>query len=97
MSVPRSLAVIGLLVLGVLALPVLASFLDGEGTENLIIPLDLILMAVIGAVVWRLVPAPAGAEVPPSRTALVGAGIGLAAALVGLLLFFFLLSGFDGA
>jgi hypothetical protein len=97
MSVPRSLAVVGLLVLGVLALPVLAFFLDGEGTENLIIPADLVLMAVVGALVWRLVPAPAGAEVPPIRTALVGAGIGVLAAVVGLVIFFLLLSGFGGA
>lgn len=100
MSVPRVLAVITLLVLGVLALPLLAAVLDGGSTENLIIPLDLVVMAVVGALVWRAVPAPATAG--PSmadgrRTMLVGAAAGVAAALFGLLVFFLLLSGFDGA
>ncbi len=96
MSLPRVLAVLALLVLGVLALPLLASVLDGQGTENLIIPLDLVVMAVVGALVWRALPAP---DPAPSRgrTAVAGAGVGVVAALVGLLAFFLLLSGFEGA
>ena len=105
MSVPRVVAVVGLLVLGVLALPVLASFLDGPSTENLVIPVDLVLMALVGMLVWRLVPEPnaAGAHAPSSpasggaRTLLVGAAVGVAAAVVGLVLFFLLISGLDGA
>ena len=97
MNVPRSLAVVALLVLGVVALPLLASVLDGQGTENWILPAHLLLLAVVGAVVWRAVPAPAGVEVPPTRATLVGAGIGLLASVLGLLVFFFLLSGFSGA
>ncbi|WP_377645251.1 hypothetical protein [Oryzobacter terrae] len=102
MSVPRVVAVVVLLVLGVLALPVLAFFLDGASTENWVIPVDLVLMAVAGALVWRLVPAPeaAGAHAPAdggTRTLLVGAAVGVAAAVVGLVLFFLLISGVDGA
>ena len=99
MSAPRALAVVALLVLGVLALPLLASVLDGPSTENLVLPLTIVLMAVVGALVWRAVPAPAG-DAPassPTRTALVGAAGGVAAAVVGIVLFFLLLSGFDGA
>jgi hypothetical protein len=99
MSVPRVLAVVGLLVLAVLALPLLASLLDGRGTENLILPAHLILMAVLGAAVWRAVPAPATAGPPPTRnrTLLVGAVVGVAAAVFGLLVFFLVLSGLTGA
>lgn len=107
LSVPRVLAVIGLLVVGFVLLPLLASFLDGEGTENLIIPLHLVVMAVLGAVVWRMLPgatpATAGdtgagaAPVSGRREVWTGAAVGLAAAVVALVLFFVLLSGFDGA
>jgi hypothetical protein len=93
MSAPRVLAVVGLLVLGVLALPLLASVLDGEGTENLIIPLDLVVMAVLGALVWRALPG----SMPSGRALAVGAGVGVVAALFGLLVFFVLLNGFSGA
>ena len=104
MSVPKMLAVVGLLVLGVVLLPLLASFLDGQGTENAILPLHLVLMAVAGALVWRGLPSPATAEAtatgpraPGARVLVVGAAVGLAAAVVALVLFFLLLSGFDGA
>ncbi|WP_392544086.1 hypothetical protein [Oryzobacter telluris] len=100
MSLPRTLAVVGLMVLGILALPLLASVLDGQGTENLILPAHLLLMAVVGAVVWRALPVPATADAPtPSRNRvlLVGAVVGVAAAVVGLVFFFLLLSGFSGA
>ncbi len=105
MSVPRVIAVVVLLVLGVLTLPVLAFFLDGPSTENLVIPVDLVLMALLGMLVWRLVPAPdaGGAHATPAappaaaRTLLVGAAVGVAAAVVGLVLFFLLISGVGGA
>lgn len=108
MSVPRVVAVVVLLVLGVLALPVLAFFLDGPSTENLVLPVDLVLMAILGMLVWRLVPTPdaagahathAAAPAAPggARTLLVGAAVGVAAAVVGLVLFFLLISGVNGA
>ena len=110
MSVPRVLAVIGLLVVGIVLLPLLASFLDGEGTENLILPIHLVVMAALGALVWRALPASADARAATasgspgmearassSRVLLTGAAVGVAAAVVALLLFFVLLSGFEGA
>lgn len=99
MSVPRVLAVVGLLVLGVVLLPLLASVLDGEGTENVILPLHVVVVAAVGAFVWRALPGPesAGATASTGRRMLVGAAVGVAAAVVGLLFFFLLLSGFDGA
>ncbi len=99
MSVPRALAVVGLVVLGVLTLPLLASVLDGRGTENLILPAHLLVMAVLGAVAWRLVPGPAATEATAAtgRVLLVGAAVGVGAALVGLVVFFLRVSGLSGA
>jgi hypothetical protein len=96
-SVQRVVAVVALLVLGVLSLPVVAFFLDGEGTENWIIPVQLVLMAVVGAVVGRFVPALAGEGASRGRATATGALVGLGAAAIGLLLFFVLLSGVGGA
>jgi hypothetical protein len=97
MSAQRTVAVVGLLVLGVLSLPVVAFFLDGEGTENWIVPVQLLLMALVGAVVGRTVPALAGDAASSSRATVIGALVGVGAACVGLVLFFVLLSGIGGA
>ena len=97
MSVPRVLAVVVLVLLGMLSLPLVAAVLDGEGTENWIIPVQLLLMAAIGALVGRMVPALAGPGATRGRAVLVGAVAGVAAAVLGLLIFFLLLSGLDGA
>lgn len=96
-SVQRVVAVVALLVLGVLSLPVVAFFLDGEGTENWIIPVVLLLMAAVGALVGRTVPAVAGEGASPRRALVTGALLGVGAAVLGLVLFFVLLSGFGGA
>ena len=96
-STQRVAALVILLVLGVLSLPLVAAVLDGESTENWIIPVQLLLMAVVGALVGRMVPALAGPDATRGRAVLVGVVAGLAAAVVGLLIFFLLLSGFDGA
>lgn len=93
----RALGAIGLLAAGVLALPVVASVLDGEGTENWIIPVDLLLMAGIGALVGIALPALTSPTASTGRRALIGAAWGVLAALVGLLVFWFLLNGFGGA
>jgi hypothetical protein len=93
----RVVAIVALLVLGVLSLPVVAFFLDGEGTENWIVPVQLLLMAGVGALVGRAVPAVAGEGASRSRATVIGAALGLGAALIGLLIFFVLLSGFGGA
>lgn len=95
-TVKRALGAIGLVAAGVLALPLVASVLDGAGTENLIIPVHLLLMAGIGAGVGVTLPALTG-QGSTGRRALVGAVWGVLAALVGLLVFWFLLNGFGGA
>lgn len=95
--VQRVVAIVVLLVLGVLSLPLVALFLDGEGTESWIIPVQLLLMALVGAAVGRLVPALAGAGATRGRATAVGALVGVAAAVLGLVLFFLLLNGLDGA
>ena len=97
----RLLAVILLLVLGILSLPLAALPFDGEGSEGWILPLQLGAMALVGAAVGLAVPELAGESPAGSagrgRTVAVGVGAGLAAAVVGLLVFWLLLNGFDGA
>lgn len=91
----RLLGWLVLVVAGMLSLPLAAYILDGQGTENWILPVQLGGMALVGALVGTAVPGfVAGA---PGRRAAVGAAYGLAAAVVGVLVFFLLLSGFDGA
>ena len=97
MVVKRVAAVVVLLALGVLSLPLVAYVLDGEGTENWILPVQLLLLAVVGAVVGRLVPELAGAGATPRRAVVVGVLVGVGAAVLGLVIFFLLLSGFGGA
>jgi hypothetical protein len=96
-SVQRVVAIVVLLVLGVLSLPLVAAVLDGEGTENWIIPVQLLLMALVGAVVGRAVPALAGPGADHRRAMVVGALMGVGAAVLGLVIFFLLLNGLDGA
>lgn len=96
-SSQRIIALLVLLVAGVLSLPVVAYFFDGQDTENWIIPIELVAMALIGAVVGRVLPGLAGASATPGRAMLVGAVTGVVAAFVGVALFFLLISGFDGA
>lgn len=97
MSVQRVVAIVVLIVLGVLSLPLVAAVLDGEGTENWIIPVQLALMALVGALAGRLVPALAGEGATRARAVGLGALIGVGAAVLGLVLFFLLLNGIDGA
>jgi hypothetical protein len=93
----RLVAVLLLLGAGILSLPVAALALDGEGTENLILPAQLAGMAVVGAVVGYLLPGLAGPSASKRRSAWVGVAVGLLLALVGVVVFFLLLNGFDGA
>jgi hypothetical protein len=89
-------AVLILLVLGVLSLPVTAFFFD-ENAENWIVPIAVLLMAVLGAVVGSMLPGLAGAGATQQRGALIGAAVGVAMLVLGIVVFFLLLSGFDGA
>ena len=90
-------ALLVLLVLGVISLPLVASVLDGEGTENLILPVQLVLMAGFGALAGWLVPTLGGADASRRRGIIVGALLGLGAAVLGLVIFFLLLNGISGA
>ena len=89
----RAIAFVVLLVAGILSLPVIAAFLDGESTEDLIVPVQLAVMAAVGAIVGYLLPGIAGAGSGGARTAALGACIGVATALVGVAIFFLLLNG----
>ncbi len=93
----RGVALVILILAGIVSLPVAAAFLDGEGTENWIIPVQLVGMAAVGAVVGRLLPGLAGAGATSARSTWIGALAGVVAALVGVALFFLLLNGFSGA
>jgi hypothetical protein len=93
----RGVALVVLLAAGIVSLPVAAYFLDGESTENWIVPVQLVAMALIGAAVGRLLPGLTGADATAVRAALVGAVAGVVMALVGVVIFFLLLSGFEGA
>ena len=87
----RAVAVVLLLLAGILSLPVVAAFLDGGSTEDLIVPIQLAVMAVVGAITGYLLPGIAGLGSSSARGALVGAVLGVAAALAGIAVFMLLL------
>ena len=93
----RVIGVVVLLVLGILSLPAAASVLDGQGTENWIVPVQLVAMAAIGAAVTIALPGLAREGATTGRRAMTGAWWGLLAAAVGVIVFWLLLSGFGGA
>jgi hypothetical protein len=93
----RWTAVVILLVLGIFSLPVTAFFFDGEGRENWIIPVAVLLMAVLGGIVGSLLPGLAGSDATQQRGALIGAAVGVGMLALGIVVFFLLLNGFDGA
>jgi hypothetical protein len=80
-----------LIAAGILSLPVVAAFLDGESTESLIVPIQLGVMAVLGATAGYLLPAVAGFGSSSLRSAGVGAVAGVATALAGVAVFSLLL------
>ncbi len=93
----RALAVFVLLVAGILSLPLSATLFDAEGSENWIIPVQLAGMLVIGALVGSALPRIAGEDGTRSRAIRIGMLYAVGAVVVGVVLFFLLLSGFDGA
>jgi len=95
--VPRILATLILGIAGIVSLPLSAYFLDGEGAENFILPVQLGAMAVIGGLVGWWTPSLGGGEKPANKRIAIGMVIGLVTAVVGVVVFFLLLNGFDGA
>jgi hypothetical protein len=93
----RAVAVVVLLVAGILSLPLAAAVFDGEGSENWIIPAQVVGMLVAGALVGAALPGLAGAGATRSRGVRIGMVYAVGAAAVGVLLFWVLLNGFDGA
>ena len=97
LTAQRVVGAVVLLVTGILSLPVVAFFLDGQGTENWIIPVQLIAMAAIGAALAIALPALAREGAGTGRRARTGIWWGLLAALVGVLIAWFALNGLRGA
>jgi hypothetical protein len=93
----RVVGVLVLLILGILSLPLAAYPLGDQAAENWILPVHLLVMAAIGAGVTLVIPALGRAGAPAIQRALIGATWGVVAALVGVVVFWFLLSGLRGA
>lgn len=93
----RIVGIVVLVGVAVFTLPVTATFLDDPGSENWILPVQMAAMAVLGGVCGLALPAMASPGASRSVRALVGAGWGLLAAVVALLVFWFVLSGLGGA
>jgi hypothetical protein len=93
----RLVGIVVLLVLGMLSLPAAAYVLDSPGTENWIVPVQLLAMAAAGAAVTVGLPAMARAGAPSGRRAMTGAWWGLLAALAGVAVSWIAISGFRGA
>jgi hypothetical protein len=87
----RPLALALIVVAGLVSLPVAAAVLDGESTDQLIVPVQLAAMAVLGAVVGYALPGLGGAGSSRPRSAALGTVVGVAAALVSLVVFALLL------
>ena len=93
----RVVGIVVLLVAGMFSLPLSAYFFDDPDTENWVIVIQLVAMAAIGAAVTIALPALAREGASTGRRAMTGAWWGLLAALVGVLVFWFLLNGVRGA
>ena len=87
----RAIALVVLVVLGILSLPVSAAFLDGDSTEDLVVPVQLVVMAALGALVGYVLPGLGGAGSTKARSAGVGAVVGVVLGLVGVAVFYLLL------
>jgi Kef-type K+ transport system membrane component KefB len=93
----RWAAVAVILVLGIFSLPVAASPFGDDDNENLIIVVAVVFMVVVGLIVGALLPGLAGPGASRARGAMIGALVGVAMLVLGIVVFFLLLSGFDGA
>jgi hypothetical protein len=96
-SAQRVVGAVVLLATGIFSLPLSAAIFDGEASENWIAPVQLLVMAGIGAGLAVALPALAREGASTGRRAMTGMWWGLLAALVGVLLFWFLVNGLNGA
>ena len=96
-AVQRLVALVLLLGAGIVSLPLAALAFDGEGTENFILPAQLGGMVLLGAAVGYLLPGLAGEVASRRRAVWVGVGVALLFAVLGVVFFFLLLNGVDGA
>ena len=96
-SAQRVVGIVVLIVLGVLTLPVVAYFVDDDGSENWIIWVAILAMAAIGAALAIALPGLAREGASTARRALSGVWWGLLGLTVGLVVFWFLLNGLGGA
>ena len=96
-SAQRLLGIVVLLVLGMLSLPATAYVLDGPGTENWIVPAQLVGMAAVGAAVTVALPGLAREGGTTGRRAMTGAWWGLLAAFAGVVVFWIAINGYGGA
>lgn len=96
-SAQRVVGIVVLVVLGVLTLPVVASLVDSDGSENWIIAVAIGAMAAIGAGLAIALPGMAREGASTGRRALTGVWWGLLGLAVGLVVFWFLLNGLGGA
>ena len=96
-TLQRVVGVVVLLVTGMFSLPLSAYVFDGQGTENWIVPVQLVAMAAIGALATIALPSLAREGASTGRRAQTGMWWGLLAAFVGVLVFWFLLNGIGGA
>lgn len=85
------IALVILIAAGIISFPLVAAVLDGPATEDVIVPLHLVLMAVLGAVVGHRLPGLAGVGSSSVRSTSAGACVGVATALAAAALFFLLL------
>ena len=89
----RPIALLLIVVDGLISLPVAAAILDGESTDQLIIPVQLTVMAALGALVGYALPGLGGEGSSRPRSAGIGAVLGVVVALVSVALFYLLLDG----
>src|SRR4051794_31584645 len=80
----RVVALVLLVIVGALSLPVSAAFLDGDSTEDLVVPVQLIVVTLLGALAGYLLPGLGGPASSRRRSALVGVVVGLVSALVSI-------------
>src|SRR5918995_2625719 len=93
----RVVGIVVLLVLGVLSLPAAAFVLDEQGTEDWIVPAQLVVMAAVGAAVTVALPGLAREGATTGRRAMTGAWWGLLAAAAGVVVSWLPISGIGGA